>query len=231
MKKALTIAISFMTVVPGFSQTNSPARFDMKVREDFFAGFAGDTARFEHGMKTCEQALAANPKDPAALVWHGGGMYFQAGQAFRKGDATTGVELQQRGLKEMNDAVTLAPESLETRIPRGAILIAGARFIDDVRAKALLQTSVSDYQKALELQSPNLTALGVHSQGELLGGLADAYRRLGNMEKSREYLERMVRDLPGSPYEKQARRWLADLSAVGKQERFCLGCHTGSAAR
>jgi hypothetical protein len=44
-------------------------------------------------------------------------------------------------------------------------------------------------------------------------------------------LERLVRELPGSPYEKQAKHWLANLSAVGKQERFCLGCHMGAAAR
>jgi hypothetical protein len=44
-------------------------RFDSKGREDFFAGFAGDNARLERGMKTCEQALAADPKDASASVW------------------------------------------------------------------------------------------------------------------------------------------------------------------
>jgi hypothetical protein len=228
MNKALC---GLMAVVAGFSQTNSTARFDMTVRDDFFAGFAGDSARFERGMKTCEQALAADSKDPGALVWHGGGVFFQSGQAFRKGDSTIGMELQQRGLKEMSDGVALAPDSLTTRVPRGAILIASARFMEDIYAKPLVETGVADFQKALELQTPNFASLAVHSRGELLGGLADGYRRLGNNEKSREYLERMVRDLPGSPYEKQARRWLADLSAIGKQEHFCLGCHAASAAR
>jgi hypothetical protein len=206
-------------------------RFDSRVREDFFAGFAGDSARFERGMKTCEEMLAANPKDPAALVWHGGGVFFQAGMAFRNGDATKGVELNQRGLKEMNDAVALAPDSLQTRIPRGAILIASARFMEDAFAKPLLVTGVADYEKVLELEQPYLQNVSVHGRGELLGGLADGYRRLGNTEKSREFLQRMVQELPGSPYQKQAQRWLADLGAVSKQERFCLGCHVGPAAR
>ena len=60
-----------------------------------------------------------------------------------------------------------------------------------------------------------------------MGGLADGYRRLRNPAKAREYLDRLVRELPGSPYEQQAERWLGDLAAVEKQEHFCLGCHAG----
>ena len=206
-------------------------RFDSLVREDFFAGLDGDTARFERAMKKCESVLAAEPKNAAAMVWHGGGVFYQSGAAFRRGDVETGMALHQRGLKEMADAVALEPESVQTRIPRGAILLGSARFMEDQYAKPLLVTAVADYEKALDLQRSGYAQMGVHSKGELLGGLADGYRRLGDTAKSREYLERMVRDLPGSPYEKQAKRWLADPAAVGKQERFCLGCHSGPATR
>jgi len=206
-------------------------RFDSKVREDFFAGFAGDNARLERGMKTCEQALAANPKDPSALVWHGGGLYYQSGIAYRNGDIATGAKLRRQGTQEMNDAVALAPDSLQTRVPRGAILLASSRFVDDATARPLLETSVADYEKAMDLEKDFRPNASVHARGELIGGLADGYRRLGNTEKSRELLQRLVRELPGSPYEKQATRWLADLAAVGKQERFCLGCHVATASR
>jgi tetratricopeptide (TPR) repeat protein len=221
---------AFLALAIGLAQAPKPgdSRFDSRVREDFFAGYAGDSARLARGMKTCQDALAANPKDAPALVWHGGGLYFQAGRAFREGDTAKGLELNGRGLKEMNDGVALAPDSLQTRIPRGAILIASARFIDDAMVKPLLETGVADYEKAMEIEKPYFANLSVHGRGELMGGLADAYRRLGNADKAREYLERMIADLPNSPYEKQARRWLADLSSVRKQERFCLGCHTGA---
>jgi tetratricopeptide (TPR) repeat protein len=223
MKKYLL----FMVVIgSSFGQ-----RFDSKVREDFFAGFAGDNARLERGMKTCEQALAANPKDAPALVWHGSGLYFQSGVAYRKGDIDAGTKLRRQGMQEMEDAVTLAPDSLQTRIPRGAILIASARFMDDALAKPLLETGVADYERAMDLEKAYLPTASVHSRGELIGGLADGYRRLGNTEKSRELLQRLVQELPGSLYEKQAKRWLADLGAVGKQERFCLGCHVAAASR
>lgn len=38
-------------------------RFDLLVRDDFFAGFAGDQAALDRVMKTCEDALA-NPRTP-----------------------------------------------------------------------------------------------------------------------------------------------------------------------
>src|SRR6266481_7603176 len=161
-------------------------------------------------MKKCEEELAKNPKNFSALVWHGGGLHFQGGRAFARGDTAAGIDLNSRGMKEMADAVALAPDSLQTRIPRGAILLGAARFVDDSIAKPLLDLALADYEKVFEIQSPYLKNLSPHGEGELLGALADVYRRLGNTAKSREYLERIVADLPGSPYEKQTKRWLAD---------------------
>lgn len=226
MKKAVLGVIVFTF---GLSLAQKPeARLDMVIREDFFAGLGGDTSRFERAMKKCEEILAREPQNPSALVWHGSGLYARSGAAFRRGDSATGFEMYQRGLKEMADGVALEPESLQTRIPRGATLIGSAPYLDDATAIPLLELAVSDYEKALRLQQPHYDQLSVHSKGELMGGLADAYRRLGNTERSREYLDRLVRELPGSVYEKQAKRWLADLQAVGKKEGFCLGCHTRS---
>src|SRR3989442_1518273 len=91
-------------------------RFDNLVRADFFAGYGGDEARLARGMEACEKALAADPRNAAALVWHGGGLFFQSGIKFRAGDWRSGLDLQQRGLKEMDDAVALAPDDLETLI-------------------------------------------------------------------------------------------------------------------
>src|SRR5947209_9157719 len=95
---------------------NGQERFDLKVRNYFFAGFAGNAESLETGMWMCEEALAADPKNSEALVWHGSGLYFQAGQAFQKGDQQGGFELFQRGVKQMDEAVALAPDTIGVRI-------------------------------------------------------------------------------------------------------------------
>src|SRR5260370_20114628 len=130
----------------------------------------------------------------------------RGGQAFARGDPATGLELDRRGMQEMADAVALAPDILQTRIPRCAILLWVARFVDDSIANPMLDLALADYETVFEIQSPYLKNLCMHGEGELLGALADVYRRLGNIAKSREYLVRIVADLPGTPYEKQAKR-------------------------
>src|SRR5689334_10931479 len=138
------------------SQGDRPARerFDFLVREDFFAGFEGDQAAFERGMKTCEDVLAKNPKHAEALVWHGGGLVFRAGQQFQKGDLQHGMETWNRGLKEMDEAVGLEPENVGVRIPRGATLLVASRFArPENESHRLLELAVSDYEKVLQLQA------------------------------------------------------------------------------
>jgi hypothetical protein len=213
------------SIVLGQAQ-RTVTRFDSRVREDFFAGITGDSVRFERAMTTCEETLAKDPKNAAAMVWHGAGVYVRAGIAFRNGDNVAGKELKKLGIQEMADAVALDPESVQTRIPRAAIFLSAATHVSDDIMKPLLEIAVGDYEKVMQLEAPYFDTVGTHGRGELLGGLADGYRRLGNVDKSRKLLERIVKDVPGTPYEVQAKRWLADLSKVGKQEQFCIGCHT-----
>ena len=205
-------------------------RFDNVVRADFFAGYRGDDTRLARGMETCEQALARDPHDAPALVWHGGGLFFLSGQKFRAGDWQGGLAMQERGLKEMDEAVALRPDSLETLIPRGATLLASApHFPDDASARPILLKGVGDYEKVERLQSGGTGLQAAHSRGELLGGLAVGYRLLGDRDNATKYLKRIVDELPGTAYAAKASEWLAHPEAVKKTDRFCLGCHEQSA--
>ena len=94
-------------------------RFDMRVRNDFFAGFAGNQEALDRAMKLCEDELARNPANAAALVWHGSGVFFESRNYFRAGDRAKGVEFWQRGLGEMDKAVAMAPDNLGVRILAG----------------------------------------------------------------------------------------------------------------
>src|SRR5262245_44278616 len=114
--------IIFLLLTTAFALAQQ--RFDMLVREDFFAGMAGDTARFDKAMKVTEDTLAREPNHAEAKVWHGSGVLFRAGLAFQNGDMSQGMELWQKGLAEMDQAVRLSPSSISVLIPRGASLIA-----------------------------------------------------------------------------------------------------------
>jgi tetratricopeptide (TPR) repeat protein len=204
----------------------SQERFDLKVRTFFFAGFGGDTASLEKGMKMCEDALAENPKNAEAMVWHGSGLYFESGQAFRAGDTQKGMQLFQRGIQEMDDAVAISPDGIGVRIPRGAVLLTGSRQMAPDMAKPLVEKAVADFERAYEIQGPDLSGLGTHPRGELMIGLADGYNRLGNAEKAQEWFERIQKELPGTPYAKSAGTWL-ETKTLTPAQSGCLGCHAG----
>jgi tetratricopeptide (TPR) repeat protein len=201
-------------------------QLDMKVRNYFFAGFSGDAAALERGMKICEEALAANPKDPEALVWHGSGEYFRAGEAFEKGDMQKGSALAQHGMKEMDDAVVIAPNNVSVRIPRGATLLTASRFMPGEMGRPLIEKGLSDYERTLEVQAAFFAKLETHSRGELLFGLAEGYSRMGNDPKARSYFERIQAELKDTPYAKRAALWLETKSLPAAQTG-CIGCHTG----
>jgi hypothetical protein len=201
-------------------------RFDLKVRNYFFAGFAGDKESLETGMKMCEEALATDAKNAEALVWHGSGLVFESGAFFQKGDQKSGMELWTRGMGEMDEAVTLAPDKVGVRIPRGAALMATSRFVPPDTAKPLLVKAVDDYEHTYEMQSSYFDKLGKHPRGELMIGMADGYSRLGDQEKAATWFKRIQTDLKGTPYEKSADLWL-ETKSLPAAKAGCLGCHTG----
>jgi len=191
------------------SPSDSRERFDFLVRADFFAGFAGDQASLDRAMKVCEGTLAKNPNHAEALVWHGGGLVFLAGQAFTRSDIRTGTELWNKGLTEMDRAVDLSPNSVGVLIPRGASLLTVSRFVPDkTTSHSLLEKGVGDYEKVLEIQKPYFSRLSSHARSELLIGLAEGWARLGNNDKAKVYFQRIVNECKDSARSPQAAAWL-----------------------
>jgi tetratricopeptide (TPR) repeat protein len=228
LKVAVALAVVFVGARFMFSASaagQAPSdRFDYLVREDFFAGYAGDREALSRAMKLCEETLAKDPKHAEALVWHGGGLLFLSGQAFQGGDIAKGMQMWQKGLDEMDQAVALQPDNVAVRIPRGASLLETSKYIPQpAQARALLEKAVGDYEKTLELQKPYFDKLSAHSRGELLIGIADGHRRLGNTERARIYFERMVKELPNSNYAQTARAFIE--KGTFPANRTCTGCH------
>jgi hypothetical protein len=220
---AIAFLIGFLSAIR--SAPAEDARFDLKVREDFFAGFAGDNEALARAMSACEATLAADPKHAEAMVWHGAGQFFEAGRALKSGDQQKGMELWSGGLKEMQTAVELQPDNVAVRIPRGAVLLTASHFVPGPeRAKPLIELGVSDYQHTYDLQKAYFSTLGSHPRGELLFGLAEGYGRLGDQAKAQEYFDLILKGLPNTAYAKRANAWMETKSLPVEQTR-CVGCH------
>jgi tetratricopeptide (TPR) repeat protein len=223
MQKTTTAAVIILTAGVLLSQD----RFDMKVRNYFFAGLAGDAASLQKGMKICEDILANDPKQPEALVWHGTGLISESREAFQKGDQQNGAAMWQRGLDEMDQAEAMAPNDLGVRIVRGAVLLIASQYLPSEAAHPLIEKGLSDYEKAYSVQGPDLKHLGTHKSGELMIGMADAYARLGEEDKARQWFDRIEKELPGTPYANSVATWL-ETKTLAPREAGCLSCHTGA---
>jgi tetratricopeptide (TPR) repeat protein len=201
------------------------ARFDYRVREDFFSGFSGDAAALDRAMKTCEDVLANNPRHAEALVWHGSGLSFQSSRFFQKGDFASGIKLFNGGVKEMSDAVALEPDKVGVLIPRGATLLAATRNMPPGEdTQKLLAQGLADYQKTYDLQNSYFDTLSGHARGELLFGLAEGNLRAGNAAKAHEYFEKLAAVGPESGHHADAIAFLAT-GKLDSSHVACTGCH------
>jgi tetratricopeptide (TPR) repeat protein len=221
----VTLCLALAFTLFGLVVPLDAQRFDMIVRTDFFAGFGGDEARLQKAMTTCETILAENPTHAEALVWHGGGLLFQAGRSFQAGDTEKGLQLFQEGLAQMNQAVALQPENVAVLIPRGAVLLSATRTMEPGVARPLLEQAVADYERVLGIQESYFATLGDHPRGELLFGLAEGSARLGRLDKARVYFERLVNDAPASGQSVRAREWLKTGTLPKIAGAGCIGCH------
>jgi hypothetical protein len=200
-------------------------RFDYQVREMFFAGFQGNSGMLEKGMKICEEVLKENPKHAEALVWHGSGVFYQAGQFFQKGEPQKGMEASMRGMGEMGRAVELEPDNVGVRVPRAAVLMTAANSMSgSPQVKMFAGPALADYEHVMKLQAHKLEKLGEHPRGELLQGLANGYRLMGDAEKAKAMFARIEQEMPGTPYAKRAAKF-REAGKLEVRDTGCIGCH------
>lgn len=233
----LTIVTLFLLALPlGLTRAQketTPAaqaeRLDNQVREDFFAGYAGNAEALKRGMAKCEERLKSEPDHAEALAWHGGGLMFQAGQLFAKQDWQRGTELQQQGLAEMDRAVAQRPNDIAILVPRAAFLVTYARFVPNADERAaMLNRAISDFEEVYRQQKTYFDKLSSHSHGELIFGLAEAYLRSGDAEKRAKAHALLKLALTENGYAQEAQTWLQS-PADAKPATFahrCIGCHT-----
>ncbi len=176
-------------------------------QREFTAGFAGDTQALKRGMSACEEALGQNPGNVDAMVWHGAGTYFQAGQAAAQGDYGAAEELTRKGMGEMDKAVDLQPDSVSVRTTRGLVLANAARF-GAPGPHSLFTTAAGDLEKVILLAGEGWQQMPAPLRAQILLGLADSCDATGEKDKAKSAMERLVAEHADTPQAKRASEWL-----------------------
>jgi tetratricopeptide (TPR) repeat protein len=205
--KTVFILAGLVLLLTGVS---AAGKLDEGVLKDFQAGFTGDQQALDRAMKAAEAALAEDPKHAEALVWHGAATFFLCGQAYQSGDMVKGQELWDKGLKEMADAVALEQDGIGVRQVRWQVLTGATQhpMLPPDMAAQLLEVALPDGEKILSVHGESFGKQPPEYRGGLLMGLARGWDQLGKEDKARPYFERIVKDLPGSEFEKKAKEWL-----------------------
>jgi len=202
----------------------SPAHLDQQIRDDFLAGFRGDRTALDRAITATQKILDGQPEHAEAMVFLGSATLSLSGRAFlEENDMPKGMELWEKGNALMDKAVQIQPDNLAVRDQRGNTLLVASRRVPADWQPALLEKGLADFNAILELRKENFSKLPERDRGELLACLADGYDRSGEKDKSRAYLERIVKELPGTEYAKRAEAWLKDPS-YPVEKRTCIDC-------
>jgi hypothetical protein len=196
------------------------------VREDLFAAFLGnDRDRFQAGVKKLDHILARNHDDPGAAAWRASADYYLAVRAHEQGNRAEFERLYKKSMDALLRTYAASPDSIGVlAVTSGITSLFAARLPEPQRTESF-KLSRERFEQLAQAQSAMFDKMPAHHRGEVLAGLAQAEQHLGNREKSREYLTRIVSTLAGTPYESPARKWLDDPSAAGTTQLACMSCH------
>jgi tetratricopeptide (TPR) repeat protein len=197
------------------------------LREDLFAAFlANDMNRLARGEKNIDKLLETRPNQKGNLLaWKGGVALYNAVRAY---EAKKNDEFQ-RQYKQALDYYAEAGK--ETSGNEGLNAIRGGSFalfadrLPKEKQAAAWSQAYDSYQAIWKTQSAVIDSLPVHFRGEVLAGLALCAERTGRTEEAEKYLKRIVKSLPGTPYETAAKTWIEKPSARASATVACLSCH------
>jgi hypothetical protein len=197
------------------------------LREDVFAGFLNnDMERVARAEQNIELLLKQRPEQRANLLaWKGGIALQRAVIAHEAGKADEFA----RQFKDARDDFAQAAKD-STGNDGVAAITAGsyAKFADrlpkELRAAAWSQ-AYDGYSVLWKQQGPGIEQLPLHFKGEVLSGMAMSAQRTGRAEESAQFVDRMLTQLAGTPFEKTARQWKDDPASAATTNLTCKNCH------
>lgn len=198
-----------------------------KMRNDLFASMAGNTEAMKRMLGASGKVLAEDPDHAQALLWHGVATIAAFFPEAQKGNAQAAFPSLQRGILEMDRAVSLAPDDIEVRVMRAVLYQPTSRQLPPQLSSDMLEKARTDFQHTFDLQRNHLAELGTHPLGELLQGLADTYSRQGKVADAEKYYGLIRSMLKDTEYDKRAAEWMKTRQPLAEAQTACVGCHTG----
>lgn len=219
------LGLSILTVVAARA-AERPAGVAVStwVREDLFAGYmANDVERFEKGVAKLDAILQSTPDDALTLAWRASADVYKAVLARKAGQPAEYRKFYDKGIATMARAREISPRDAGVLVISASPAFFADR-LDPADRAAALQMGRKYNLAVIEMQKAGFDRLPAHFRGELWSGVAFAADRLGDREERDRVLKTIIEQLPGTPYQTRAEKWMAS-DSLPHGTFMCMSCH------
>lgn len=197
------------------------------VREDIFAGLLfNKMEQFSRGEKNINLLLEQRPSAKADLLaWKGSAALYRAVRAHEDNKNEEFERYYKQALENFSEAAKVDSHSGGVAaVTGGTFGFLADRLPEQYRAAAWSQ-AYDAYQALWKQQSAFVDKLPLHIRGELLAGLAQSAQRTGHTQEMEQYLDKIVTQMPDSPYASVANQWKSDPKSAATTSMTCMTCH------
>ena len=171
-------------------------------------GAGGDKTAVKKSADYLEKLIELTPDHAGAHYWYGSALVLKGRDALFP---LSKISFVNKGIAELDEAVSLAPENINIRIGRAANGLA----LPDMFNR--METVLADYEYLKRMETEKPGSLNPQTYLSVLFNLGRAYARVGNHEKSLENLNMVIRMAPDSELSKSSETLIASLDEKVKK--------------
>lgn len=197
---------AFIVLEPGVAGYRG---FEKAVIEDYVKSADGDAQALERLREACEAAVAADEQNAEALAWRGAARMFDAGAASDDGNFMAAMNHVNGALSDLKRARELEPANPGVRIIAAQTLLALAQNHPiEQMAQNYAKQGIEDANAGLKALYPNWKEQSPELKGRIILGVAQAWDRLGDSTRARDWFNRVLGAVPGTAWAEQAQAWI-----------------------
>lgn len=171
-------------------------------------GAEGDKGAVKKSADCLEKLIELTPEHAGARYWYGSALILKGRDALFP---LSKINFVKKGIAELDEAVSLAPEDINIRIGRAWNGLA----LPDMFGR--METVIGDYEYLKRIEKEKPGSLNAKTYLSVLFNLGRAYARMENNEKSMENLNMVIRIAPDSDLSKSSETLIASLDEKVKK--------------